>query len=292
LPAFVDTHAHIQEPEFHDDIDAVIERANAAGVNTIVVPGVDVETSEAAARLADRHPGVYFAAGFHPHEAFRFDNVALNRIRALLQHPRAVAVGEVGLDYYRLHSPREAQMRTFEAMLDLARDAKLPVIVHARFPDDGGPRPPQNWGPEGTDEVERTLTSWAFHARSAYEGRTLGVMHYFSGGDLAQARRYVELGFMISVHTSITHPKATLLREVVRQLPLDSLVIETDSPYGAPQAVRGKRNEPAYVVEAARKVAQLQAVSLEEVARATTANAQRLFGRPLPQAQAVTGARA
>jgi TatD DNase family protein len=270
----VDTHAHIQEPDFRDDVDAVIVRAGEAGVGAIIVPGVDAETSEAAAWLADRHPAVYFAAGFHPHEAARMDSASLARVRSLLSHPKAVAVGEVGLDFYRMHSPRQAQERTLEAMLDLARETRLPVIVHTR---------------DAAQEVERALRSWALRNRPAYEGRPLGVLHYYSG-DLAQARRYLAMGFLISVHTSVTHPRATLLREVVKDLPLEALVLETDSPYGAPQAVRGARNEPAYVVEAAKRVAQLKGLRLDEVAQATSANAERLFGITMARNRMLTGA--
>jgi len=272
----IDTHAHLQEPDFRDDVDAVIARAAGAGVGAIVVPGVDAETSEAAAWLADRHACVYFAAGYHPHEAARLDAAGLARVRALLAHPKAVAVGEVGLDFYRMHSPRDAQERAFEAMLDLAREARLPVIVHTR---------------DAAAEVERALTSWALRARSAFGARPLGVLHYFSG-DVAQARRYAAMGFLVSVHTSVTHPRATLLREVVKELPLEALVLETDSPYGAPQPLRGKRNEPAFVVEAARKVAQVKGLTPEEVADATSANAKRLFGITMARNRTLTGAQA
>lgn len=263
--AYVDTHAHLQEREFANDVDGVIDRAAAAGVRTIVVPGVDVGTSESASWIADRHPGAFFAAGFHPHEASGFDSHGMNELRRLLRHPKAVAVGEIGLDFYRMHSPRFAQLEAFEAMLDLARDALLPVIVHCR---------------EAEEDVSRMLRSWSLRNRSSFDGRPLGVMHYFSG-TAAQARAYVDLGFLLSVHTSVTHPKAHLLRQVVSKLPLESMVIETDSPYGAPQSVRGKRNEPAYVVEVAAKIAEVKGLPSEAVAAATSANAARLFRLPL-----------
>jgi TatD DNase family protein len=274
VATFVDTHAHIQGPEFRDDIESVIERGEAAGVTTTVVPGVDAETSETAALLADRFPTAYFAAGFHPHEASRLDAIGVSRVRALLRHPKVVALGEIGLDYYRMHSSRQEQLRAFDTMLDLARESGLPVIVHSR---------------EADDDVERMLSSWALRARHHVE-RPMGVMHYFSG-DPDMARRLTELGILISIHTSVTHPKRTLLRRVAFEVPLDALVIETDSPYGAPQKVRGKRNEPAYVVEAARQIAELKFVSLEEVARITSANAARLFRFSTIRAGAMTGVR-
>jgi TatD DNase family protein len=219
---------------------------------------------------------VYFAAGYHPHEASRLDAAALRRVRDLLSHPRAVAVGEIGLDYYRMHSPRREQLAAFEAMLELARDLARPVIVHCR---------------DAADDLAARLETWSARAKSAFEGYPLGVMHYFSGTP-KEASRYVDLGFLISIHTSVTHPKAHGLRQVAAEVPLSALVIETDSPYGAPQSVRGKRNEPAFVSEAAAKIAEVRGLTVEEVARATTANAARLFRLPLAGVGAAMGASA
>jgi TatD DNase family protein len=275
VPAIVDTHAHIQESEFEEDVFDVLNRAREAGVVAVVVPGVDSETSAAAAWLADRNPEVYFTAGFHPHEASRLDAAALKKLQAFFDHPKVVAVGEIGLDYYRMHSPRAEQMACFQTMLDVARDHMLPVSVHCR---------------NAEDDVMRALTAWSLRSRASYGERPLGVLHYFSGTP-EQARTYVELGFFISVHTSITHPKAFRLRQVAAELPLSRLVIETDSPYGAPQSQRGRRNEPAFAVEAAAKIAEVRGVTVAAVARATTENAARLFGLRLPQAAELTGAR-
>ncbi|HXH23001.1 MAG TPA: TatD family hydrolase [Dehalococcoidia bacterium] len=275
-PLFVDTHAHIQGPEFQADIDSVVRRAEAAGVARIIVPGVDAETSAAAALLSDRFPSLYFAAGYHPHEASRLDRAALRGIAGLLSHPKAVAVGEIGLDYYRMHSPRRDQLAAFEAMLDLALERKLPVIVHCR---------------DAADDISVKLEEWSLRAAPVFGGRPLGVLHYFSGTP-EEAARYVELGFLISVHTSVTHPRADQLRRVAAEAPLHALVIETDSPYGAPQSVRGKRNEPEFVSEAAAKIAEVRGLTLEGVAQATTANAARLFGLGLPAGGAAIGASA
>ena len=263
--SFVDTHAHLQGEEFSEDAGEVIARARDAGVDRIVVPGVDVETSRAAIDLAEAHEGVYAAAGFHPHEASRLDDAALAEIEAMLAHPNVVAVGEIGLDYYYEHSPRDAQLACITQMLELAQRHSLPVIVHCR---------------DAWDDAAHVLAPWARSVHEAFAGRPVGVMHYFSG-TLEQARCYIDLGFVISFHTSVTHKKQALMREVVSQLPLQSLVIETDSPYGAPQAYRGKRNEPAYVVEAAQQIAAEQDVSLEAVAAATSVNAARLFRLPV-----------
>lgn len=269
---FIDSHAHIQGSEFESDRDEVICRAAEAGLAAIIVPGVDLETSRAAIRLAARQAIVHAAAGYHPHEASRLDAGALEEVERLLTQDKVVAVGEVGLDFYRNHSPHDAQMRALESMLELASRHRLPVIVHNR---------------EAQAALWPILDSWASAQRPRFEGLPLGVMHYFSG-TVAEAEAYVEAGFLISIHTSVTHPKADQLREVVAALPLDALLIETDSPYGAPQRVRGRRNEPAHVRDAAVKIAEVKQVSLDAVAAATTANAARLFGLRLPEAAGAT----
>ncbi len=262
---FIDTHAHIQEPEFKDDFGDVLQRAGEAGVVSVVVPGVDLETSFAAADLAREYVGLYATAGFHPHEASDLNAHAIEQIEALLVQNDVVAVGEIGLDYYRLHSPRETQVKVFEQMLALAERYTLPVSVHCR---------------DAWEDMASMLQPWAQRVSARYAGEPLGVMHYFSS-NVDDARRYIDLGFLISIHASVTHPKSEALREVAAALPLETLVVETDSPYGAPQAYRGKRNEPSYVVEAAKAIAGLHSVSLEAVASHTTANARRLFRLPV-----------
>jgi TatD DNase family protein len=261
----LDSHAHLQEPEFERDVDQVIKRARTAGVVGVVVPAVDIATAGSAIGLAERFEGINATAGCHPHEAAHFDRNHLMKMENLLDHPKVVAVGEIGLDFYRMHSSREAQMSAFEAMLTLAEDRMMPVVVHCR---------------EAWQALAERLVPWARRVGQRLEGQPLGVLHYFSGS-LEDAERYVGLGFLISVHTSVTHPQAIALRDVVSRLSLESLVIETDSPYGAPQAFRGKRNEPAFVVEAARQIAEVKGLSLQEVADATTANARRLFRLPV-----------
>jgi TatD DNase family protein len=266
MPELFDTHAHIQDSEFADDREAVVLRGHAADVASIVVPAVDLRSAHAAIALAEQHHGVFATAGYHPHEASRLDEQSLTQVEALLRNPRVVAVGEIGLDYYRMHSTREEQTDALQRMLELAESHRLPVVVHCR----------NAW-----EDMASLLEPWARRVEGIFEGRPLGVLHYFSGS-LHEALRYIELGFLISVHTSATHPKGAGLREVVAGLPLDSLVLETDSPYGAPQSHRGRRNEPAYVIEAAKQVAELHGLSLDRVADATTANARRLFRLPMP----------
>jgi TatD DNase family protein len=257
-----DSHAHLQEPEFEDDLDAVVVEAAVTGVGGIVLPGEDVTTSQRAALLAERMDGIYAAAGFHPHEASRLTPDGLAAIERLLAQPRVVAVGEIGLDFYRLHSGVEHQVAAFEAQLALAAKHRLPVIIHCR---------------DAWEALEDLLPPWAQANHAAYGATPLGVLHYFSS-DLETARRYAGLGFLVSIHTSVTHPKATRLRHVAAELSLDALVIETDSPYGAPQAYRGQRNQPSYVIEAAGQIARDRDLDLEAVGAATTANARRLFG--------------
>lgn len=269
-PVFIDTHTHIQGDEFVADLGAVIGRAHQAGVAHMVIPAVDNETAHTALDIADVHGGIYTSAGFHPHEASRLDEMALTEVELLLGHKKVVAVGELGLDYFYNHSTREEQLSAIEKQLELAAQHALPVIVHCR---------------DAWDDAAAVLEPWARRAAPTFMGRPVGVMHYFSG-TLEQAQFYMSLGFMISAHTSVTHPKQGAMRDVMAQIPLDSLVIETDSPYGAPQAYRGKRNEPAHVVEAAKQIATLKSVTLAEVAAATTANAMRLFQLPV-----VAGAR-
>jgi TatD DNase family protein len=265
VTGFIDTHAHLQEPEFAEDADAVILRAREAGVSTLVLPAVDLASSRDGLELARRHEGVHATAGYHPHEASRLDGASLAAVEGLLEDERVVAVGEIGLDFYRMHSPREAQVAALDAMLALAERRAMPVVVHCR---------------DAWEAMAEQLVPWVRRVAAAFEGRPLGVLHYFTG-TLEEAHRYIDLGFAISVHTSVTHPKQGALREVIAQLPLESLVIETDSPYGAPQAYRGKRNEPAYVVEAAKQIAVLHHANFDYISAVTSANARRLFGLPV-----------
>jgi TatD DNase family protein len=259
----IDTHSHIHDAEFDADRDATIDRAREAGVAVMLTLGVDAANSRLAIALAERHECVLAAAGVHPHDAAAATDADLDALEELAQHPRIAVVGEIGLDFYRNLSPRDRQMIVMRRQLDTARRVGKPIAVHAR---------------EAHEEMLPLLTAWSRDMGGRLpDGRPLGIMHYFSE-DAAMARSYIELGFMISIHTSVTHPKATQLAEVAREIPLDHLVIETDSPYGAPQTYRGKRNEPAYVAEAAAKIAELKGITLDEVAEATTRNAERLLG--------------
>ena len=276
MTGLIDTHTHLQLKEFNRDREAALERAWQAGLEAIVVLGVDVRSSEAAIGLAEANPRVYAAAGCHPHDAARLDADGWLRLKEMTRRPGVVAVGEIGLDFYRNMSPREAQVRVLEQELALAAELRLPVAVHCR---------------EAQEEMYPILERWSGTARPLFEGRLLGVMHYFSG-DLQLARRYVDMGFLISIHTSVTYPGSQRLREVAAGVGMDCLLLETDSPYGAPQSRRGKRNEPAYVAEAAACVAELRGMTAEEVARQSGENAIRLFGLKPVRASAGAGGRA
>jgi len=259
----IDTHSHIHDAEFDGDREAALERARAAGVELVLTLGVNAENSRRAVALAERRPDVLAAAGVHPHDAAEATDADLDELEELARHPRVALVGEIGLDFYRNLSPRDRQAWVLRKQLLTAQRVGKPVAVHAR---------------DAHEEMMPLLTEWSREMGGALpDGRPLGVMHYFSG-DAALAQRYVELGFVISVHTSVTHPKAAQLADVVRAIPLEHLVLETDSPYGAPQSHRGKRNEPAYVAEAAYRVAELKGLPVDVVAETTTRNAERLLG--------------
>ncbi len=258
-----DTHNHIQGSEFAVDRDAVIARAREAGLAGMLVLGVDVASSEAAIALAETHPGVFAAAGCHPHDADKMDDSSLKRLTELARHHAVVAVGEIGLDFYRNFSEHERQISVLERQLETAAEVGKPVAVHGR---------------DAHEALFPIIEAWSRRMGGALpNGRPLGVMHYFSG-DAELGQRYVELGFLISIHCSVTYAKNKQLQDVAAKLALEAIVVETDSPYGAPQSRRGQRNEPAYVVDAVAKIAELRREPVEHVAEATTANAERLFG--------------
>jgi TatD DNase family protein len=239
----IDTHAHLDFEQFDADRAAVLERARAAGVAAMV------------------NVGVYASVGVHPHDAKMLDGAALAELRVLAGGPKVVAVGEIGLDFYRDLSPRDLQRRAFQAQLAWAAQLGKPVIVHDR---------------EAHYEILANLTVWARSvAGSSLDGR-LGVLHSFSG-DLAMAERAIELGFYIAVSGPVTYHNARRLPEVVRAVPLDRLLVETDCPYLPPHPHRGQRNEPAHVRLVAEQIAAIRGITFDQVAQATTANACRLF---------------
>jgi TatD DNase family protein len=257
---FIDSHCHIDGPEYDADREEVIARARDAGVNTMLVVGTGDPHSGAfdrAVDLAEKQEGIYAAVGVHPHDAKLFDDAAeLHLLDLARQGTRVIAWGEIGLDYHYDHSPRDVQREVFRRQLRLARERKLPVVIHSREADD-----------DTIAILRKELTGY---------GRG-GVLHCF-GGSLAMAQDAIELGFFISFAGNLTFKKAEDLREVARQLPLDRLLIETDCPYLTPVPFRGRRNEPAHVIETARCLAGIQGKDVEEIGRVTSENYVKLFG--------------
>ena len=265
MSGFIDTHAHIQSEEFGADVGDVVARAREAGVTAIVVPAFDLASANDGLELSRRFENVYTTSGIHPHDASSLDEETLDRFEALLAEDEVVAVGEIGLDFYRMHSTVEEQTRALDSMLQLAQRHSLPVVIHCR---------------DAWEAIADQLVPWARAVQAGFGERPLGVLHYFTG-TLEEAERYIDLGFVLSAHTSVTHPRQEELRDVFSRLPLESLVIETDAPYGAPQTHRGKRNEPAFVVESAQQLAVLHGRTLDNIGEVTSATARRLFGLPV-----------
>lgn len=258
-----DSHSHIQMSQFEKDRAEALARSRDAGLIGQLVLGTDVASSESAVALAEAETDVYAAAGCHPHEAKDMDEASLARLRTLAEDPRVNVVGEIGLDFYRNLSPHDVQIEVLNRQLETAAEVAKPVSLHGR---------------EAHEALFPFIEKWSLRMGGKLpDGRPMGVMHYFDG-DIDLAQRYVDLGFLISIHCSVTYPKAATLQQVAAELPLDVLVVETDSPYGPPQSQRGQRNEPAYVKEAVVKIAQLRGEKIERVAEVTTQNALRLLG--------------
>ena len=253
--SLVDTHAHLDSGQFRDDVDAVVARAGENGIGTILTVGCDLASSRASVELASRYANVWASVGIHPHDAATVDAAALDELRQLAAQPRVVAIGEIGLDFYRDRSPRDVQRQAMRAQIRLARELGKPLIVHDR------------------DAHAEVLTI----LREAGASEIGGVMHCFSG-DLAFARECVALGFFVSFAGPLTYPANHGLRAVAEGLPIDVMLVETDCPYLSPQPWRGKRCEPAYVRATAAELARIKGLTLDDAARVTSLNAFRLFG--------------
>lgn len=249
----IDSHAHLQWTSFDKDREEAVSRAREVGVKYIVNIGFDVEGSRKAVELAEWCEGLYATVGIHPHNASQFNDDVLEELRMLSGHAKVVAIGEIGLDYYRNLSPRTAQKRAFEAQLLLAEELGLPVVVHDR-------------------EAHRAVLEML----SGFEGRIEGVMHCFSGSR-EMAERCVGYGFYISFAGPVTFPNSRRLQAIAKWIDLNKILLETDSPWLAPQEMRGKRNEPAFLPFIAKKIAKLKGISLTELTEATTRNAKEIF---------------
>ncbi len=253
----VDSHAHIQGKEFAEDLSVVIQRAQEAGVEKIIVVGGagDLSSNVGALELAQSFPGLFSTVGMHPHDAKDVSEEDFKRLKDLTNSFKVVAVGETGLDFYYEHSPRQIQIDLFCRFIQMARETGLPLVVHDR---------------EADREVAELL-------RVEGKGYLRGVIHCFSG-DYEVGKEFLDLGFYLSFTGIITFKNAEPLRDVVRRLPVDRILVETDSPYLAPVPHRGKRNEPAFVRFVAETIARVRGVPLQEVAETTTRNARDLFG--------------
>jgi len=260
----IDSHAHIDLATFDRDREQVFARARQGGVRAVINVGLDAESSRASLEMVKQYDDVFSTVGFHPHEASGMKDGDLKTLAELARDDRVVAVGEIGLDFYRNLSSRRSQEQAFRQQLDLAVELGLPVVVHCR---------------QAHPETFNILSDWVRSTLSAGRLRR-GVMHCFSG-DIELAQRYIEIGFYISLAGSVTYPSAGELVQVAREIPLDRLLLETDAPFLAPQAYRGKRNEPAYVALIAEKVAQVRGVPREAVAEAAAKNTISLFKLPI-----------
>jgi TatD DNase family protein len=247
---FVDTHAHLQWASFDDDRNDVLERAKAKRVTRIVNIGFDIAASLKGIELAENYKGLYATVGVHPHNANMLNEKTLDKLRELAKKPKVVAIGEIGLDYYRNLSPKEVQKKAFETQLAVAQELNLPVVIHDR---------------EAHNDILQALLR--------FKGKIKGLMHCFSGSK-EMAKQCIDLGFRISFNGTVTYPKNNELREIAKWIELKNMLLETDCPWLTPQKVRGKRNEPGFLPMIAQEIASLKGLSMDDLAENTTRNAE------------------
>lgn len=261
--SYTDTHCHINFDTFDADRNRVIERARQAGLIRILIPGVDLETSRSAIRLAEAVPEIYAAVGVHPNSAQEWNSQTRTELKDLAAHPKVVAIGEIGLDYYRDNTSKDLQKEVLLEQLSLAAEVKLPIVLHNRI---------------ATDDILDLLSNWQSELKLTKSQLLMrcGVLHSYSE-DLDAALTAINLGFSIGINGPVTFKNASNLQLLVKSLPIESILIETDAPFLTPHPKRGQRNEPSYVVRVAEKIAELKGMQLAEVQDITTANAERLF---------------
>ena len=253
-----DTHAHLHDPWIGDDLPDVMDRAAEAGVSRIVTIGCSLEDSRNALKVAEQYEHVWATLSVHPHDAKDWTTEIESEFRTIAKHEKVVAIGEIGLDFYRNLSPHDDQYRAFEAQLALADDLNLPVVIHSR---------------DAHEECYGVLLEWANRRTREFP---IGVIHCFSG-DAELAHRYHDLGFLISFAGPVTYPKNEALREAAASLPLEAIVIETDCPYLSPQPRRGKRNEPANVRHTAELISEVRNEPLDILSQRMALSATSLF---------------
>jgi len=262
----IDTHAHLDMPEFEVDRNEVIERAHSKGVKTIITIGINAQSNLQAIALAEKHPGVLAGIGIHPQDSRGITRQDIEVLRGQAVHPRVVGIGETGLDFYRNLAPEEDQIRALTWQLEIARETDLPVIIHSR---------------QAQAKIFPVLESWARSTKRS-DRHPVGVIHCFQL-DLEVAHKYIELGFFLSVGAYVSYPSSAKFREILKEIPLDKLLIETDCPFLPPQQHRGKRNEPAYTLFTAETIAGIKQVPVDEISEITTRNARLLFYKGFPQ---------
>ncbi len=265
MPALrlIDTHCHLNFSSYDEDREAVLRRARAAGVDRIIIPAVDLASAQQALALAARYAGLYVAVGVHPNSCGDFSPRMLHELRRLSRQEHVIAIGEIGLDYYRDRCPAAKQRRALELQLGLAAELQLPVILHNR---------------EAADDLIAILVAWAPSVSPVMTAR-LGVLHSFSAS-AEVAQRALDLGFYLGFTGPITYKNSDELRAIAAGAPLDRVLIETDGPFLAPQPTRGKRNEPSFARYVNERLAALKGLPVDDMARRTTLNAERLFALP------------
>jgi TatD DNase family protein len=285
-----DTHCHLDFNKFDEDRDAVLQRAQEAGLRRMLIPGLDWASSLAALQLADSHPQIFAAVGYHPTDAEKWEETSYTKLKSLIMesgsllpefqeqapglHNKIVAIGEIGLDYYWVkEAEKQAHQREIlKQQLQLAREVSKPVIIHMREENDA-------WFGQASMDLIEIISAWHAGLRSKNHrlAEAPGVLHSYNG-NLETAQKALDLNFFIGVTGPVTYKNAEEKRQIIRQLPIERLLIETDSPFLAPVPMRGKRNEPAFVIYIADKIAEIHMTTREQVEQITTANAARLFG--------------
>lgn len=265
-----DTHCHLDYNKFDPDRAEVIQRANDSGLIRLLVPGLHHKSSQEAVRLAELNPSVYAAVGFHPTDLKEFSESTFQQVKELASHPKVVAIGEIGIDYYWVKdiNKRDFQRAALQQQLEFSKELNKPVIIHMREENDA-------WFGEASQDLLKILEEWQSTLSGTLAERP-GVLHSFNG-NLETAQKALALNFYLGVTGPVTYKNAEEKRKIIRQLPLDRILIETDSPFLTPVPHRGKRNEPAYVGHIADKIAEIHLKSPAEIANITTANAARLF---------------
>lgn len=254
----IDTHVHLNFPDFREDMEEVINRATDFGIINMINVGTDIETSKESIRLSERFDFIYATVGIHPHFADKFSEV-FDELKILAKNPRVVAIGEIGLDYFRNLATHQAQMESFKAQLDLALAVDKPIVLHCR---------------DAYTEVLGILED--YYISKLPVGRNPGIIHSFATGSF-NLQKFLKLGFYIGINNLVTYPKNLSLQDAVKILPLDRMVLETDCPYLPPQHLKGKRCEPVYVADVARFVAELKEISVKQVEEASVINAINVF---------------